>query len=205
MKHKVSELEGALLDAAVRPGSVYGILTVVAREGASADGRRMWRCACACGMERLVSTKALRSGAVSSCAVCAPSSSRSPLAVRLSKWRLTANGCHEWTGRKNESGYGRIIVNGKETRAHRAMYFMHHPQADRSLVVMHSCDNPSCINLAHLSLGTVRDNMLDMHRKGRFRGGAKPGNRNAVGNEGWKRGGIVKMLGRLDPKFGEEV
>lgn len=32
---------------------------------------------------------------------------------------------------------------------------------------MHSCDNPACINNAHLSVGTQADNVLDMHNKGR--------------------------------------
>jgi len=158
---------------------------------------KVWNCACDCGAARLASTKALRSGVIAACESCTPASSKSPLGVRLKKWCLATNGCWEWTGRRNDLGYGRIIVDGAETRAHRAMFFMLNPDADRSLVVRHDCDNPSCVNPAHLQLGTVKDNMDDMHQRGRFRGGAKPGNQNGVGNKGWQRGGIVKMLGRV--------
>jgi hypothetical protein len=77
------------------------------------------------------------------------------------------------------------------------MFFMLNPAADQSLVVRHDCDNPCCVNPQHLRLGTVKDNIDDMHRRGRFRGGAKHGNQNAAGNTGWQKGGIVKMLGRV--------
>lgn len=116
-----------------------------------------------------------------------------------------AAGCRIWQGKLNEHGYGKCKVDGREQRAHRALFFALNPDADTSLVVMHNCDTPACVNPNHLKLGTVQDNMLDMHHKGRFGGGAKPGNRNSVGNKGWTRGGIVKQLGRVASKLGDEV
>ena len=41
------------------------------------------------------------------------------------------------------------------------------------MVVMHTCDNPSCFNPNHLTVGTQSDNILDCIRKGRYRGGRK--------------------------------
>ncbi len=34
---------------------------------------------------------------------------------------------------------------------------------------MHSCDNPACVNVDHLSLGTQKANMADCAAKGRTR------------------------------------
>lgn len=116
----------------------------------------------------------------------------------------TSAGCREWTGKRNEHGYGKCRVGGIERRAHRVMFFELHPLADRNLVVRHTCDNPACIKPGHLVLGTVRENMQDMHARGRFGGGAKSGNKNALGNVGWTKGGAVFNRMRAS-KLGDEV
>ena len=81
--------------------------------------------------------------------------------------RPTESGCIEWTAAKNNDGYGQIKYNGKMSLAHRVAYEVAHGAIDASLCVMHSCDNPACINIAHLSLGTHQENMADMASKSR--------------------------------------
>ena len=101
--------------------------------------------------------------------------------------RLDADtGCLEWTGYLTPKGYGSLGV-GPNRRdmatmmAHRVAWAIANrtvPPSDR--VVMHSCDNPRCINPQHLLLGTHLENNQDRHRKGRtvvpsLRGDEHPG------------------------------
>lgn len=78
-------------------------------------------------------------------------------------------GCHEWTGAKNEKGYGWFSLDGAVKKAHRVAWQLTHGPIPQGLYVLHACDNPSCVNVNHLFLGTHADNMLDMARKGRSR------------------------------------
>jgi hypothetical protein len=76
--------------------------------------------------------------------------------------------CIEFTGHKDECGYGRIrSESGRLVRVHRAVYEKSHGEIPPGMVVMHSCDNPACINLNHLKAGTQPENIKDMDRKGR--------------------------------------
>ena len=44
---------------------------------------------------------------------------------------------------------------------------------------------------------------MDMHKRGRFRGGARPGNKNAAGNKGWMKGGVTAKY--VASRLGDEV
>jgi transposase len=81
--------------------------------------------------------------------------------------RHLENGCIVFTGNKDDSGYGRITKNGKLVRIHREVWLRENPDQTITGVIMHSCDNPSCINPAHLSHGTQAENIADMVAKGR--------------------------------------
>lgn len=73
--------------------------------------------------------------------------------------------CWEWQAGKIE-GYGSIRINGKNCRAHRFSWLIAHGDPGK-LHVLHTCDNPACVNPNHLFLGTHLQNMQDKHAKGR--------------------------------------
>lgn len=83
------------------------------------------------------------------------------------------NGCLEWTGTINKSGYGLISIHGKPVRAHRFAWELVNGPIPPGLFACHKCDNPPCCNVEHLFLGTHDDNMVDMAVKNRSYNGKK--------------------------------
>jgi len=78
--------------------------------------------------------------------------------------------CWEWVGSKMRLGYGMFSVNGKNRLAHRVAWEMVAGEIPPGQCVLHRCDNPGCVNPAHLFLGTQQDNIRDRDQKGRQRG-----------------------------------
>jgi hypothetical protein len=90
------------------------------------------------------------------------------VADKLSNWTHTRQSCLEWKGLLDKDGYGRVKVDGESKRIHRAFYEAWFAVALKdSDVLLHSCDNPQCFNPHHLTVGTQKENVADMDKKGR--------------------------------------
>jgi hypothetical protein len=81
--------------------------------------------------------------------------------------------CWPWAAGRNAKGYGYFHIGGERARsvversAHRASWVLARGPIPDGLYVLHRCDNPPCVNPAHLFLGTHLDNIQDMKAKGR--------------------------------------
>lgn len=105
------------------------------------------------------------------CGLSYPGKKKTDLKMRFEKYveRIRhPEGCHIWKGAIfDDTGYGRINVDGKSEPAHRIAYIIDHGNIPEGKFILHRCDNRLCVNSDHLFLGTHEDNMHDMVRKGR--------------------------------------
>lgn len=82
--------------------------------------------------------------------------------------------CWPWiASAKTSGGYGQFFAlavrGGRNVLAHRISYILHYGAVPSGRpLICHSCDNPPCINPAHLFAGTPRDNTRDSIQKGRW-------------------------------------
>ena len=88
--------------------------------------------------------------------------------------RAASEQCWEWTAGKNKQRYGIFVVRPRlAMTAPRFSLELATGQTGVGLYACHRCDNPGCVNPAHLFWGTQADNMLDARTKGRTRGAPK--------------------------------
>jgi hypothetical protein len=89
------------------------------------------------------------------------------IAEKMRNYQVAPSGCWEWQGDIASVGYGRVSIKGVRYWAHRVAWEIANGIAAGSAVIMHSCDNPKCVNPSHLSAGTQSENLKDMWNKGR--------------------------------------
>ena len=128
-------------------------------------------------------------------------------------WQTEQQGeCLVWIGsRRSSTGYGKFTTTrpGGGTAhhgAHRWIWEKIHGPLAAGLIVRHTCDNPPCVNLAHLLPGTYKDNTADMDRRGR-RGHSdrRPG---ATGDNHWSKRKpecVLRGEGHPNAKLNEEI
>lgn len=97
---------------------------------------------------------------------------QNPPEIRFFKFvdKNTNKDCWIWIGNRR-GNYGAFSIGSRSlgnVLAHRFSWSMHNnKEIPKGMVVMHSCDNPLCVNPSHLSIGTYMENTHDMLKKGR--------------------------------------
>ena len=104
-----------------------------------------------------------------------PAHKRLPARERFWKFvdKRADDACWPWVGRTDIRGYGQFRVGDAPRPAPRVSYQIHFGDIPEGMYVCHACDEPGCVNPAHLFLGSPRDNAVDMVNKRRHRFGER--------------------------------
>lgn len=98
-----------------------------------------------------------------------PRAPRRPAAERFWVKVQKSADCWLWTASLDRTGYGVFALSaGHFARAHRYAYELLVGPIPDGLFLCHRCDVRTCVNPAHMFIGTAKDNTDDMHRKGRW-------------------------------------
>lgn len=87
--------------------------------------------------------------------------------LRAHSIRSDEQTCWLWVGCKNGAGYGMLRVDHHAQLAHRLSLSLVVGPIPDDVFVLHACDNPTCINPAHLFVGDAKANSADMCAKDR--------------------------------------
>jgi len=77
-------------------------------------------------------------------------------------------GCLIWQGARNQLGYAVVERSGRNKYVHRIVV-----NAPTGSVVRHKCDNPTCVNPEHLTIGSQAENIADAVDRNRIARGNK--------------------------------
>jgi hypothetical protein len=117
-------------------------------------------------------------------------------------------GCLTWTGSKDYSGYGTILISGKTYRVHRYVWEQKNGPIPEGMQIDHTCWNVACVNINHLRIATPSQNSA-------YRSSASSNSSSGLRNvykdgSKWKvqvkKEGVLHYLGRFDcPKEAAKV
>lgn len=179
-------------------GDRFGMWTTLMKITDTANRKYKWLCRCDCGKEKLVQPATLINRDSTSCG-CKNKKNETLEDFMQKVYAEPNTGCWLWAGNVDRDGYGVYLSKKANTnRAHRVSYYLHYGSINANLSILHSCDNPSCVNPQHLRMGTSLENTQDMIRKKRNVTGEKhhaskltEGNVRAIRDE-YRAGGVTQ-------------
>ena len=95
---------------------------------------------------------------------------------KLVEYYINEKGCHICVSHTGADGYPHYYRDGKCRKIVRHLWEIIYGKQSRSDFLLHTCDNPKCINLNHIKLGSPKENTHDMLSKNRQAKGSKNGN-----------------------------
>lgn len=99
--------------------------------------------------------------------------------IRRVGWTVVEE-CWIWNASCTRVGYPQMRWDGTMVAVHRLSYLIWNGPIEQGLVVRHTCDVPACINPAHLTLGTRRDNGIDWTQRNDQAGQKKLSNADVI-------------------------